>query len=189
MYQVGSDENQTLSRVLKEFSRKATVARCGGLLTVPAFHANTIRIETMLHLAVANCAGKRNPTFSDIGRWLNRNLANSAVATAEDPPEDVFVSNICSKVGNFRLFEGTWESSDFHLQQMLDSAEALSVAIAPLASALRNVYALLRMGDAVAARLNLVRWHAEPWSRAGTLVIGPNTNIDQSAAAFTFTDS
>ena len=189
MYQVGSDKNHTLSRVLKQFDRKATVARCAGLLTVPAFHANTIRIEMMVHLAVANCTGNRKPTFSDIGRWLNRNLGNSAVATAEDPPEDVFVSNICSKVGNFRLFEGTWESSDFHLQQMLDSAEALSVSIAPIASALRNVYALLRMGDAVAARLNIVRWHAEPSSRAGILVIGPNTNIDQRAAAITFTES
>ena len=84
MYQVGSDENQTFSRVLKEFSRKSTVARCAGLLTVPAFQANTIRIETMVHLAVANCAGKRKPTFSDISRWPNRNLGNSAVASAED---------------------------------------------------------------------------------------------------------
>jgi hypothetical protein len=177
MYQVGSDENQTLSRLLREFSCKATVARCAGLLTVPAFHANTIRIEMMVHLAVANCSGSRKPKFSDISRWLNRNLGNSAVATAEDPPEDVFVSNICSRVGNFSLFEGTWESSDFHLQQMLDTAEALSLAIEPIASALHNVYALLRLGNAVAVRLNLVRWHAEPSSRAGTLVIGPNTNI------------
>ncbi len=188
MYQVGSSENLALSRVLKEFNRKATVARCAGLLTVPAFHANTIRIETMVHLAVANCAGKRKPTFSDIGRWLNRNLGNSAVATAEDPPEDVFVSNICTQTGNFRLFEGTWESSDFHLQQMLDTAEALSPAIERIASALPNIYALLRMGDAVAARLNLARWHAEPSARAGSLVIGPNTNIDRRAAAVTFTE-
>lgn len=189
MYQVGSSENLTLSRVLKDFNRKATVSRCAGLLTVPSFHANTIRIETMVHLAVANCAGKRKPTFSDISRWLNRNLGNSAVATAEDPPEDVFVSNISSQSGNFRLFEGTWESSDFYLQQMLDTAEALSPAIERIAAALPNIYALLRMGDAVAARLNLVRWHAEPSTRAGSLVIGPNTNIDRRAAAVTFTES
>lgn len=188
MYQVGSDENLTLSRLLKEFSRKTTVARCAGLLTVPAFHANTIRIETLLHLAVANCVGKRKPTFSDIGRWLNRNLGNSAVAIAEDPPEDVFISNISTQVGNFRLFEGTWESSDFHLQQMLDTAEALSPAIEPIKSALRSVYALLRMGDAVAERLNLLRWHAEPSYRGGSLLIGPSTNIDRRAAAVTFTE-
>lgn len=189
MYQVGSDENRTLSRVLEEFNRKATVARCAGLLTIPAFLANTIRIETIVHLALANCIGKRKPTFSDIGRWLNRNLGNSPVASAEDPPEDVFVSNICTQVGNFRLFEGTWESNDFHLQQMLDSAESLSTAIEPIAIALRSVYALLQMGDAVAERLKLPRWHAEPSSRGGNLAIGPNTNIDRRAAAVTFSES
>ncbi len=186
MYQLGSDENSTLSRVLKEFHRKAVVSRCAGLLTVPAFHANTIRIETLVHLAVAYCGGKRKPTFSDVGRWLNRNLGNSAVSSAEDPPEDVFVSNICTAQGNFRLFEGTWESNDFHLQHMLDTAESLSLSVPPIAIALQRVYALLRLGDVVAARLNLLRWHAAPSSREGNLTVGPNTNIDTRAAAVTF---
>jgi hypothetical protein len=189
MYLVGSNENLTLARVLKQFNRKASVARCAGLLTVPAFHANTIRIETLVHLTMANCAGTRKPSFSDIGRWLNRNLGGSAVSAAEDPPEDVFISNIITQFGNSRLFEGTWESSDFHLQQMLDTAEALSAAIEPIKSALRSVYALLRMGDAIAERLNLLRWHAESSSRGGNLLISPNTNIDRRAAAVTFTES
>jgi hypothetical protein len=101
MYQVGSEENKVLSRVIKEFNRKATVSRCAGLLTVPAFHANTIRIETLVHLAVAFCDGKRKPTFSDIGRWLNRNLGSSGASSADDPPEDVFVSNVCTAIISF----------------------------------------------------------------------------------------
>jgi len=186
MYQVGSEENKVLSRIIKEFNRKAAVSRCAGLLTVPAFHANTIRIETAVHLAVAFCDGKRKPTFSDIGRWLNRNLGSSGASSAEDPPEDVFVSNICTSQGNYRLFEGTWESNDFHLQHMLDAAEYLAAQNPPISIALQRVYALLNVGDAVAERVQLSRWHSEPSSRGGDVTVAPNTGIDARAAAVTF---
>lgn len=186
MNPVGSTETQTLSRLLQGFHPSETVARCAGLLTAPQLHANTVRIELLVHLAVVNCNGTRKPGFTDLGRWLNKNLGNSSAATAEDPPEDVFISNVMTPHGNFRLFEGTWTSNDFYLQEVLDVSCGFRGRSANLDNALNSALALLKLGDQIARRLSLERWHSEPSNPSGHITVAPITQVEARASAVTF---
>jgi hypothetical protein len=69
---------------------------------------------------------------------------------------------------------------------MLEAAEILSSEIQSISIALQRAYALLRLGDAVAERLGLKRWHSEPSARNSTMTVAPITGIDARAAAVTF---
>src|SRR6476620_1851012 len=75
----------------------------------------------------------------------------------EDPPEDVFVSNVITPNGNFRIFEGTWESSDFYLQTILSVVETLPDNDASR-QLRREVLAILKLSEEVAARRGLARF-------------------------------
>jgi hypothetical protein len=133
----------------------STVAPIAGLLTLPEFYANTLRLEVLTHLAVAHCAGKESPTRSRIGRWLNQSLA--PLAHLEDPVEDVFVTNVTSALGNHRLFEGLWESADFWTQNILDVLSRIPDE--PHSAKLRwHVGALLKLSEEVAVRSKVDRW-------------------------------
>jgi hypothetical protein len=81
-------DNAELKRIsvfLGKHDPKSTVTQLGGLLTVPALQANTIRIETLVHLAVMNCHGRRKPGLTEIDHWQNRQLASTWIASLEDP--------------------------------------------------------------------------------------------------------
>ena len=39
---------------------------------------------------------------------------------AEDPVEDVFVTNVETPEGNRRVFEGTWGANDYFVQVVID---------------------------------------------------------------------
>ncbi|MDO8897120.1 MAG: hypothetical protein Q7V19_05675, partial [Bacteroidales bacterium] len=88
--------------MLHKYAPRATVARAAGLLTAPNLQANTIRIEVLVHLAVAHCAGNLRPGYVELGRWLNQYLGQSQMARYEDPIEDVFLTNVNTPEGNRR---------------------------------------------------------------------------------------
>src|SRR5438552_10489774 len=116
-------QHPALVSALKPFSRDAAVASIAALLTYPAFHANTIRLETLQQLAQRNCQGTSKPTRHRIAEWL-REIGSGWAAAMEDPVEDVFISNVVTNIGNSRVFEGIWEASDFWLQQSLNALRA-----------------------------------------------------------------
>ena len=142
---------------LRGFEPEHTIAAVGGLLTVPAYHPEHLRIELLLHLACSYCDGSARPRLRDLRRWLGSGLGQTPVSRLEDPPEDVFISNVTSVGGNYRLFEGIWESSDFALQQVLECLlhPSLRLEARPI---LPSIHALLRISDAIAERANVVRW-------------------------------
>lgn len=148
-----------LTKELRQHSVASCAAVVGGLLTVPRFAPYGVRLETLAHLVVAYSRGRRPLSRKRARRWLGRILAESEAARMEDPPEDVFVSNVHTPQGNYRLFPGGWESAHSNLQQLLDSLLLQSdsgywVAIT------EPVESLLRLSDAIADRAGVARWEA-----------------------------
>jgi hypothetical protein len=142
---------------LANFNLRQTVALVAGLLVSPELHANTVRVEAFQHLVCLNCNGQRIPVLGDLAEWLNHHLGSAALAVAEDPPEDVFISNVITHRGNNRIFEGIWEVNDFYLQQVADVALSFPREH-PLRKTLKNIMNLLALSEAIAARLNFPRF-------------------------------
>lgn len=186
MFPITSDDTKFLARALALYRPRSTIARIGGLLTAPHLHGNTLRLELLAHLSVAHCAGHKKAEYGDIMKWLNNYLSHTILPSIEDPVEDVFVSNVSTREGNRRLFEGIWESSDYFLQVLIDTltGQELSHDCKYLLS---PVFALLRLSECVAERLNIPRWHIEQSHAKGILRIDHSTRVGQRARAITFT--
>ena len=184
---LNSREFDQLTKQLDKYDPVDTISRLSGLLTVPFLHANTLRLETLVHLAVARCRGDRKPRVKTIENWCNGILGNTAVATHEDPVEDVFLTNIETDKGNLRLFQGTRASSDYFTQTLVD---VLSDSNAPSTwHRLReSVVALLLVSDWVAERVKLVRWHSESSVPCEDIRIKPAIGIVERSQAVCFTD-
>jgi len=186
MVQIRSPETAELARILASYVARDTIMRTAGLLTAPHLQANAVRIELVVHLAVANCAGKKKPDFGDLELWLNHYLGHTSIAMLEDPVEDVFVTDIRTPEGNWRVFEGLWEANDYSLQVFLDTLMSSEVS-EQCQELLRAAFALLRLSDCVAARLSLNRWHIEPSTPKGFVPVMPATRVNLRASAVTFT--
>ncbi len=171
---------------LRKCDSKSTVSKLAGLLTAPELQANTIRIETLVHLAVAHCQGTRNPGLAEISRWLNKRLRATGITDLEDPAEDVFVTNVGTPEGNRRVFEGTWELSDYFVQIVIDILGNSKVP-RECRTLLVPVFALLTLSDCVAQRVGLRRWHVEPSTPGGAVKLPSLTRIAERARAVTFT--
>jgi hypothetical protein len=142
---------------LRHFDRFSTVAYIGSLLTIPALHANELRIETLVRLASIHCNGRDQLSRSEVSIWLNDLMALTPIPGMEDPPEDVFILNIRTARGNYRTFAGLWDNLDFYLQETIDVL--FTGAIPPGGETLREtLFALLRLSEATADRLQLARW-------------------------------
>lgn len=188
MIPLNSPELKRITGFLKKYDLKSTVTQLGGLLTAPALQANTIRIETLVHLAVAHCHGRSKPGLIEIGHWLNRQLGNTQIASLEDPVEDVFITNVETPEGNRRVFEGIWESNDYFVQVLLETLGSRS-APQECRDLLVPAFALLTLSDCVAERIGLRRWHIEPSTPKDTVRLAPVTRVADRARAVTFTDS
>lgn len=175
-----------LKQDLQKYDLRHTSSRLASLLTVPSLHANTIRLEILVHLAVLHCRGKRKPTLNDVDRWLNRFLGETTIVMAEDPAEDVFITNVGSPNGNRRLFEGIWHSSGYFTQTVLDiiyhhreSPEYLKM--------LDPLVALLALSECVADRVGLQRWHVESSTPKSVSRLSPAIRIVDRAKSVSFT--
>jgi len=151
------DERPKLKVQLERFDPLTSAALVAGLLTEPSLQANTLRIELLVHLLLAFAVGNRKVGRREIDRWINRELGATSFALMEDPPEDVFVSNATTPHGNLRIFEGTWESSDFYLQRLLNVVETLPNNGASR-QLRREVYAILKLNEEMATRRGLARF-------------------------------
>lgn len=178
---------QKLADLLKIYHYKTTVSMCAALMTVPSFVSNAPRIELLTQLAVANCRGKRRPTLADISRWLNKNLSGSSAMLSEDPPEDVFISNVATTRGNFRIFQGIFVNNEHYLSRILNASVEASRTIPQLNQSTENCLALLALTDAVCQRLNLSRWAYSSSSSQSFITISPNLKLDSRANALIFT--
>ena len=143
---------------LKRYNLDDTVKRIAALLTFPGLQHRTLRIEILIHLAVAYCQGRKKASRGRILQWIERSLAS--YDHTEDPPEEVFVHNICLATGNARIFPGIWESAGLYIQLCVDifARGHVPETLQPIG---RNLEALLKLSDAVAERSGLRRWSGD----------------------------
>lgn len=150
------DEHSDLIRLLGPLHPIKAAAAFAGLLTQPSLQSNCLRLEVLVHLCVAECHGKKTPPSSMIGQAF-RAIGSGRCGLAEDPAEDVFVSNVVSKRGNFRVLEGIWESGGFFLQRIVNMMERMPEE-PPFQRFRASVYALLKLSDSVCERAGLQRY-------------------------------
>ena len=177
---------EALVKSLRQYRLASTLAQVAGLLTVPALQPYILRLELLIHLAVLHCSGRRDPNQQEVTTWLTDDLEPTPVRLLEDPPEDVFVSNVRTDAGNRRIFEGLRRSNDYFAQQLLD---VLSHDQAPpeCCDLVPAITALLTLSDSVANRLALSRWHSASWSSSA--VDWPSSSeYRKHADAVTFPD-
>ena len=160
MIPLDAPELRRIARCMGRRDPQATVTMLAGLLTVPTLQANTIRLETLIHLASAHCKGRSRPNRNVIAKWLNKRFGSTRIPALEDPVEDVFIANVGTPKGNFLLFQSQWESSDYFVQTVIDILNGSAVPH-ECQRLLVPVFALLTLSDCIAKRLRLQRWHRE----------------------------
>ena len=149
---IAEEQGDTI-RELKDLDQTATVATLGGLLVVPDLQASCLRLELLVHLAVAHCSGRKAPSRGFIMRAFER-LGRGYCGRAEDPSEDVFVASVHTTSGNFRILQGIRESPAFCLQGLLNVIQTMPEG-RPFDGIRSSVEAVLRLSDAVVARAQL----------------------------------
>lgn len=141
-------------RILKSSHPVKTAAAFGGLLVQKSLQSSCLRLEVLVHLCVASGQGHRAPTQQLLLQGYA--AVGNACGYLEDPPEDVFVGNIYSKRGNYRVLEGIWESGTFYLQRFVNLADSLpqDERFGSIANA---VHSLLKLSDLICERAGLKR--------------------------------
>ncbi|RUO25859.1 hypothetical protein CWE09_03775 [Aliidiomarina minuta] len=143
-------------RYLSSFRRKELIAIAAGLLTLPRLSANSIRCETLVHLAVAYARGNKQPNRTTLKTVLNDLMGNTQIAMIEDPQEDVFVSNILTENGDLRVFNALWEANDYFIQALIDIVDRYQVPDS-LQNIKESCISLLKLSEEVASRSGLSR--------------------------------
>lgn len=165
-----------------------TAALVGGLLTVPELHASCVRLETLVTLSVAVARGPRIPKIKQIAPWYEL-LGRGQCGLLEDPPEDVFIGLADGRDHTYRLFEGIWEGNAFYVSMFLKALAAMPDGD-NVAELTRQVTALLRLSDLVAARSRLQRYTAGSSARprAIPVVLHEQTALLRARVCFTDAD-
>lgn len=178
------ETHKSLVRQLSRYSFDSTIKLLGGLLTFPEFHANTLRLEALLHLACANCYGNRIPNRDDLIKIVGEHLVVSPLAPMEDPVEDVFIGNVGTKFGNFRVFRGIEDAGHFWLERLL---RPLPEPIPePIKKSIKQVGVILRLSEAVIERLQFARNTSGGGARSRRIVIPRWNDILSHAEALVF---
>ena len=131
-----------------------TAAAFGGLLLQKRLQSNCLRLEVLVHLCLSLGKGIRAPTQSFL--TLGFTSVGTLCGYLEDPREDVFVGNINSRRGNYRVLEGIWEGATFYLQRIVNMVDSLPEE-GYLKGITDAVHALLKLSDIVCERAGLTR--------------------------------
>ncbi len=148
--------NKQLVALAQKVDGIHTAAVFAGLTTCPELQSNLYRLEALVHGFLTLSSGKNKPTVNEIVEAFYY-LKDTPVGIAEDPAEDVFISLVSNKHGNFRTFEGLWESSAFFLQRFLDVVDSMPDKTWFM-QLKRKVFALLKLSDALVSRCNLEKY-------------------------------
>ncbi len=172
---------------LSAYKYKETVAIAAGLLTLPRLSANSIRCETLAHLAVAYSRGNSQPNRTTFNTALNDLLGNTKVAMLEDPQEDVFVSNILTEIGDLRVFNALWEANDYFIQVLIDIVTRYKVPDS-LQQIRESCISLLKLSEEVASRSNLSRNFSENSRDKQNINVPRSSKFDSLSKRVTFTN-
>ena len=131
-----------LPGTLREFDRLELCIAFSALLSFPKCHANTLRLEVLVHLAFALADGESKPSRANINAITNTFGPRSPISRSEDPAEDVFVGYIASNLGGFRVLNGLLASGEMSVTHLLDllSAENVPESVTRLISPVRAFF-------------------------------------------------
>ncbi len=141
---------------LSQCKRKETTLAFASLLLDETLQSNCVRLEALVHLAVACCDGEEILTSAAIVACFN-DLGNGVCGRMEDPAEDVFAAIAMTPAGNYRVLEGIWESGTFFLQRLLDVVETWPEE-RPFSYIRKQVYSLLRLSEALCGRAGIGKY-------------------------------
>ena len=185
MVDLNQDPLLHLRELFARFGLECALSQFAGLLTVPSLQANAIRVETAVHHAVSCSRGNHRTGHEEIGRLLKTEFAG--VTHTEDPAEDVFITSVTTPQGNRRVFQGIWNASDYHLQSTL--YVLLSQEIPPeRQKLLESAYALLKVSEEIARRMDLPRWHQETSTAQGDIQLPDAAVLRRATGAVSFSN-
>ena len=183
-----TSRNGKLLRHLEKFYFPRAAPLLAGLLTRIDNHCATARIEAIIHMLALVGRGTAVPTHNDIRRWLNNDIRKDPISQIEDPPEDIFVSNLVTWFGNVRLLEGSWNDNGYYVQTCLSALSVLQEKTWAV-SARRHVTAVLRLSEAVAERANVSRnIRSDSLPRRPIKITRPVLAQSASYVAFTYSE-
>ncbi len=107
-------------------------------------------------LALIHCTGKKKASKGTAVRWFNQ-INDSRCVSGEDPAEDVFVTLVHDRSGNYRLLEGVWENAGFYTQCISDLVATLPDQ-EPFQPLIRSFRALLKISEEICRRAGLERY-------------------------------
>jgi hypothetical protein len=127
-----------------------------GLMLYPMLQSNAFRLESLVHLLLGQGQGTTKLNKKTCCELFN-GLIGTHCQYNEDPAEDVMVTLVHHLSGSYRILEGLWESSAFHLQQFInivknmpDTGNFISIKVA--------VWSMLRISDVIIARSGIERY-------------------------------
>ena len=151
-----TEDNKELVRELSTYDPTVAVPLLAGLLTLPDYQSQCIRLEILVALAVAHCRGRKKANINELKRWFYQ-IGKSRCVTAEDLAEDVFVSLVQDNHGDYRLLEGVWGGAGFYTQRILDIVATMPEE-APFAQIKKTTRAILTISDMVCGKAGLQRY-------------------------------
>ncbi|MFK0299582.1 hypothetical protein ACIQTU_10220 [Brevundimonas sp. NPDC090276] len=152
---IGREAPKLVKRMVA-YDPLSLAATFAGLLTVPDLQSNCPRLEMLIHQSLGSAKGRKKADAA-IVRTAFDIAGEGRCGRLEDPAEDLFVRNITTKRGNFRIIEGIWESGGFYLQRVVNVVEMMPDV--PVFNEIRDsVYALLGVSEMVCERAGLSRY-------------------------------
>ncbi len=115
-------EHIKLRKRLRGLDSLQAPATFAGLLTEPRLQSHALRLETLVHFAVAGSTGTRETGYSVLKDAFS-SMGEGACGYLEDPPEGLFIDLVRTPRGHFRIISGIWEASGFFLQRVINLLE------------------------------------------------------------------
>ncbi len=153
---IGGSIPRNVTRLLRKWSRSKAVAALSGLLLDPEFQSSCVRLEALVHASLATSAGgKSRISPNQLSATFNL-LSQTQFGYAEDPAEDVMVSNVIFQGDNYRVPTGLWESAGFLLQRTLDVVDSMPNEQG-FNELRKSIGAILALSDRICERAGLKR--------------------------------
>jgi hypothetical protein len=173
---------------LRRFSHSTAIPLGAALSLFPEFHAQTIRLEILQHLIAVCCTGRRIAERDDLAEWAGKYMGNSPYARQEDPVEDVFVGSVNSSFGSFRLPMGIFADADFWVERLLHFLSGKQ-NFPPFEIAVAHVLPLLKLSDALLARVGLKRYTRGSGDRGAKIIVPRWKELESQTMAVIFSDT
>lgn len=181
-------DNKLLIRDLSRYDPTVAIPLLASLLTLPKLQSHCIRLEILVVLAVVYCRGRKKANIGDAVRWFAQ-IGKSQCVMGEDPAEDVFVSLVQDRNGDYRLFEGVWEAAGFYTHRVLDVITTMPDT-GQFGQIKKSVRALLVISDMVCKKAGLHRYQLGSDEQCSALSprILPGRNALISRVTITFAE-